>query len=183
MPSLDSIVLELQREALDRKCSVSDLLRRAMVVAQKLKLTEFEKWIGNELEGYNGAASEVPAYRRVLGQVKVNNPYRGWMPMTFEDPEEAELLSSRLCGQSVAELEHLLSGKKTSSALLMSFPPDLERDLMKSMNPVALKPFLQVSASSVFGILDAVRTSVLKWALRLETDGILAACGQCPAVT
>jgi len=66
---VESIVLELQKEALDRNCSVSDLLRRALVVAKKLKLAEFERWVGNELAGYKGPVNEVPEYRVLLGQV------------------------------------------------------------------------------------------------------------------
>jgi hypothetical protein len=166
------IVLELQKEALDREIAVSDLLRKAMVVARKLKIREFETWIGNELAGYSGDAREVPEYRRLTGQVKVFNRFQGWMPMTFEDPEHAQICSTRLCGQSAAELESLLGGKK-SSMLMMPFPPEMEKNLMESMHPIALQPLLHVPASAIVGILDTVRNTVLNWALRLEEDGIL----------
>jgi len=47
-----SLVLELQKEALDQRVSVSHLLRKALVVVRKLKLSEFQNWIEIELNGY-----------------------------------------------------------------------------------------------------------------------------------
>ncbi len=53
------IVLELQKDSLDQNVRVPDLLRKALVVAKKLKITEFEKWINNELNGYS-ESDEIP---------------------------------------------------------------------------------------------------------------------------
>lgn len=49
-----SVVIELQREALDRSIPASDLLRKALVVARKLSLPEFQSWIDRELNGASG---------------------------------------------------------------------------------------------------------------------------------
>lgn len=46
---MSSVIVELQREALDRNVHVSDLLRKALVVARNLALTEFQRWIELEL--------------------------------------------------------------------------------------------------------------------------------------
>ena len=40
-----SLVSELQQEALDEKASVVGLLRKALVVANKLELKDFTQWI------------------------------------------------------------------------------------------------------------------------------------------
>ena len=45
---MEGIVLELEREALDENVGIEALLRKAYLVARKLKLTDFEKWINNE---------------------------------------------------------------------------------------------------------------------------------------
>ena len=71
---MSSIVLQLQQESLDRSVSVTDLLRKSLVVSRKLKLREFEAWINAELIGY-GSQDEVPLYRKVKGSVKFFNPY------------------------------------------------------------------------------------------------------------
>jgi len=61
----NSIVLELQRDAVDGATRVSDLLRKALVVARKLSIPEFEAWINQELSGYEQA--QAPAYRLMEG--------------------------------------------------------------------------------------------------------------------
>jgi hypothetical protein len=47
-----SLVLELQREALNSTIPVTDLLRKALVVATELSIKEFQAWIEYELNGY-----------------------------------------------------------------------------------------------------------------------------------
>ena len=66
---MTSIILQLQQESLDRSVSVTDLLRKSLVVSRKLRLGEFEAWINSELIGY-GSQDEVPLYRKVKGSVK-----------------------------------------------------------------------------------------------------------------
>lgn len=47
-----AIVIELQQEALSKDTDLLSLLRKAYLVARKLKLKEFEEWINHELNGY-----------------------------------------------------------------------------------------------------------------------------------
>ena len=49
---MSSIVLELQKDLLDKDCDILQALRKAHVIAVKLHLTEFDTWIQNELNGY-----------------------------------------------------------------------------------------------------------------------------------
>lgn len=77
---MDGIVLELEREALDENVSVETLLRKAYLVAKKLKLTDFEEWLNSEQNGYHG---EVPEYRMISGNYRAWNPYRGWIPVYY----------------------------------------------------------------------------------------------------
>jgi hypothetical protein len=41
---MNSAVLKLQEEALSRDIGVSDLLRKALVISKKLRLSDFEQW-------------------------------------------------------------------------------------------------------------------------------------------
>ena len=59
---MDKIVIELQREALKSDFDIMNLLRKAYLVARKLKLQEFEDWVNNELNGYKDA-DKIPDYR------------------------------------------------------------------------------------------------------------------------
>lgn len=47
-------VVELQREMLNGTIRVSDLLRKALVVARKLSLAEFQGWIQLEVNVGHG---------------------------------------------------------------------------------------------------------------------------------
>ncbi|GAB1541151.1 hypothetical protein NUACC21_38210 [Scytonema sp. NUACC21] len=51
--AMNSLVLDLQRDAFDPSVSVLNLLRKALVVSQKLALKEFQEWIDFELNGYS----------------------------------------------------------------------------------------------------------------------------------
>lgn len=151
---------------------VPDLLRKALVVARKLQLTDFEDWIARELDGYK-LTRDVPPYRVIHGGIRAWNPYnRSWIPGVFEDPTEAERLSRRANGASVSELEETLEEtKRRGGQLQMPFDQATQAALMRRFN-VPLIPTLVISHTSLRHILDAVRTTVLNWALRLEADGI-----------
>jgi AbiTii len=165
---MNSIVLELQRDALENQTPVANLLRKALVVARKLRVSNIEGWIHSELDGYT-EPSAVPQYRELRGRVQCFNPYRGWVSVVFEDPKEAELLSSFRCTQALPELETMLSG---DGSLQVPFPPELEKHLMKGMS-VRLQPTLRIDQTALARILSSVRNAVLNWALQLEEQGIL----------
>src|SRR5271154_2225264 len=81
----ESLVIQLQRECLDRQTySTLDVLRKALVVAKKLDVTDFQEWIERELKGY-GPGDDIPKYRVVKGELKARNPYRGWIPVVFDN--------------------------------------------------------------------------------------------------
>jgi hypothetical protein len=170
---MTSLVLELQKDAIDSCSKVSDLLRKAYVVAKKLKVKEFAEWIDLELKGYT-EAPELPDYRSVTGQVKAFNPYNGWIPVLLHDHEIAEGLSHNLLKQPVAELENLVESAKSQDMpfLTMEFPKKVEQALMKNFD-VDFIPALILDVSQVYGAVEAVRNTVLNWALQLEEDGIL----------
>lgn len=164
-----AIVLQLQQDALDRDIPLSDLVRKALVVAKKLNLKDFERWISDELNGYG--SGEVPEYRVIPGEIRWWNPYRGWLPLLIEDNSLAEGLSKRGCGQSIGELEHLIGGDG-KGGLQMPLPLDVQRVLSKGMG-YETQIGLSISKTSLIRIAETVRTIVLNWALKLEADGIL----------
>lgn len=165
---MTGLVLELQTEALDRKIPVSDLLRKAFAVSKKLGVTQIEEWIGHELNGYP-SGEEPPKYREIRGSIKIWNPYHGWQPLHFGDPEMGEKLSSRKIMQPVGELDSL---NTDSGGLQVPFPEHIKNSLMSGMD-VPLEPTLHVSPTEVIGILDAVRNIILEWTLELEQNGVL----------
>lgn len=168
-----SIVLELQRDALDKSVSISDLLRKALVVARKLRITQFEEWINSELNGYGyKKRDDIPEYRKIKGSVKAWNPYHGWQPIIFQDHEIEEALSTRPCVSSIAEIESLVLSKTDQSILQMPYPSETEQQIRKAIHDDT-NITLVLPSTSMVRVVDAVRTIVLNWALKLEEDGIL----------
>jgi len=168
---MDSLVLELQKEALDSSSSIADLLRKALVASTKLGLDEFTDWINKELKGYT-LESDVPEYRMVSGQVVGYNPFHGWQPVLIPDLSMAELLSRRSIDQSVAEIESVLKKSGEKSQLTMPLSKKLELQLLKGIGENIPLTFHPIS-SEVYGVVEAVRNIILEWALKLEKDGIL----------
>jgi hypothetical protein len=161
------IVLQLQADALDPAISITDLLRKAKVVATKLDQADMREWVEGELTGING---RVPEYRMLHGRVMARNPYHGWQPVGFASEEESTWLSQRPCGQSIAGLQQLLANGKGD--LHWTFPPDVEASLMRRME-VRLPVTLVIDRSQIAAIIDAVRNTVLDWSLKLEAAGIV----------
>lgn len=165
---MSSLVLELQRDALDKSVSAVDLLRKALVVARKLKVTDLIDWLTHELNGYPEGA-EVPEYRKLRGELKVHNPYHGWVPLMISNPEHAEILSKRGTSQAISELDKIANGD--SDMAYVRLPRSIEHDLMKGME-FPLQPAVILSKTQIHGLVDKVRNTVLEWALGLEEQGI-----------
>lgn len=166
-----SLVLELQKEALDPNVRVSDLLRKALVVSKKLGVTEIEEWIRQELNGYEPGHS-IPEYRTSYGNVVVDDPYRGMIPVRFTHHEHEARLSKMPFICSAAQLEHLYGNGDSKSTILMSYNPKYGQKLMEGMAS-KVPPMLQVQLSELYKIIDAIRNTILNWALKLEEEGIL----------
>jgi hypothetical protein len=166
------LVTELQRAALDEDSSVSSLLRKALVVATKLQVSDFESWARSELEGYQDRLVPIPEYRKVHGAPKVWNPYHGYQDLQCETPKLAEIISSMPLGASVDALEQ--GRGKDGGTWMFTYPPDLEHSLMNGMRGgPKLKPSLHLSDSTIRSVLGRVRTIVLQWSLTLEKQGVL----------
>jgi hypothetical protein len=167
---MPKLVLELQRDAISETCSLGELLRKALVVAKKLRITDFELWVSHELNGYP-PGSEIPKYRKVVGSIKAWDRYNGWIPVIIEEAELARDCSRRMLGQAIGSLDVLVADRKGAN-LTIPFPPELEALLMRVLN-LPLQPVLLLASNQVDGILQAVRNTILNWALDLESRGIL----------
>lgn len=168
---MSSVVIELQRDALDRNVSITDLLRKSLVVARKLKIYEFEKWVSSELNGYR-KTEEIPDYRWATGSVKAWDPYHGWQPVMFKDNAMAAAVSRRANAQSIAEIENLLEKDDGKSTFQMPYSASVENQLRKAIS-FDTQITLFIPSTNIVKIIDAVRNIVLNWAMKLEEDGIL----------
>lgn len=170
---MQPIVLQLQADCLDHSTQPTALLRKALVVATKLKLPDFGQWCDSELNGYKDM-TKVPDYRQIHGEIKVHNPYHGWQPVLFQDSRILKLLSERKLAQPISELEDVVKSHSSKSVLQMPFPPELLHKFFDGdyLN-LGLIPVIIVNPSELVGIMDSVRNVILQWTLKLEEQGIL----------
>jgi AbiTii len=166
---MESLVLQIQRDALNMQVSVDELLRKAKTVAFKLGLEDFLTWIDLELSGYGDKG--VPPYREIRGELYSLNPMRGWVPLLFGDQDSRSELSVYKFRGSVTELTDLVSRCDTGSSfavpygsMRVAYGPDLTE--LASVR-------LQVDRAALVSILGAVRDKIHGWSLALEREGVL----------
>lgn len=167
---MNSIVIELQRDAVGGGGSNADLLRKSLLVAKKLRIHEMEKWLNDEMNGYADEA-DVPKYRWVGGAIKALNPIRGWIPAQFQDLSIRKRLSKWPLYSSVGEIESIIKNNQEQGAVMLAYPDAIQHTFIRDTPMAAIG--IEVPLSSVEGILESVRNFVLRWALQLEADGIL----------
>ncbi len=167
---MESIVQQLQALSTDSRQSVPELLRKAKIIATKLELKDFLSWINDELNGYGSSREEIPPYRFITGDPRGWNPYNGWIPVIFDNPETQKLIREMPIKQPIGELEDLYKSNATS--LQVPYNPEAQNALGKALE-FQTQFSLFVSKTAVAGILDSVRNIILDWTLKLEQEGIL----------
>lgn len=160
-----NIIIDLQESANNSQIKVSDLLRKALIVATKLNVESFKNWVDNELNGYE--TPPTPKYRSLRGEIRAQHPTGVWKNVNFLNEEDEEYWSKRDLLQPISEIESMVGNDeevkyKLSESILDS----------RSIRQGAI-PYCFVHPSAFFGVLDAVRTIVLEWTLKLDTEGIV----------
>lgn len=166
------IVLQLQELAADSGTPIPELLRKALLISTKLGLKDFRQWVLYELNGYD-RVDDLPDYRLIYGDLRVHNPYRGYIPFIIQESEIAEMVRQVHVMQSVDSLSHVLT-EAPDQMLTFPFPPEAEAALMRMQDSFsAMRPTRIVARNQIVGILEQVRTHLLSWALQLEVEGVL----------
>ena len=169
-----SLVLELQEIASSRRHVIMDVIRKALVVARKLKLSDFSDWLNSEMNGYMDFENPVPDYRKVRAYMRVVNPFHGLQP--FFMPSELE---RRLCDvefrQGISVVVDILNRHRDDpdrSDPKLALQPE-EREFLLAHMEIPLEPVRLVSLSQLDLMVNGVRNTILDWSLKLEEEGIL----------
>lgn len=169
---MSSIVKELQKEITNGDCDITNVLRKAHIIAVKLNLTEFDDWITKELNGYDNY-NDIPDYREIRGIFKAFNRHHGWIPVMSDKEEIGECLNKSKMFESVCELTSICNSSKNDMAIL-KYPMDMSAEFAKHFSIPYLTSFsLHVSVHDIKAIIDKIKTCILDWTLKLEEKGIL----------
>src|SRR5205823_4051493 len=68
---------------------VLELLRRAKVLATRLRQPGDVVWIDHEINGYQPPAP-VPSYRIIPSELRTRNPYHGWNAVAWGGPSKVQ---------------------------------------------------------------------------------------------
>ena len=169
--NMGSIVLELQSEIVSSNCDVVNILRKAHLIASKLKLADFDQWIQHELNGYPDQES-CPEYRKVRGSLKALNPYHGWIPIVIQNNEAEKMICDKKLPNSISEIISLCQSSKNK--LILEFSGEQLAMLDKMVDsPLSMRYALHIPTTAVKDIEEKVKNTILEWTLKLESEGIV----------
>lgn len=143
------------------------MIRKAYLVAKKLKLKEFEEWLNQEQNGYK---KEIPEYRNITGEIKAWNPYHGWIPMILS-AKVADIVSRRPIPNSISSLLDVYNSSE--DRVTFSVNGAMTEFFNNSTDFMPTKYAFFVSKSELYRIMSTVRNKILDWALLLEENGIV----------
>lgn len=165
-----SIVLDLQKLAIDSNCDILSLLRKAYFVSRKLDITDFQEWITFELNGYD-EHNKIPEYRKITGLLKGFNPYHGWIPVIIPDKRLEETICTHKLFDSIPSLVNLI-GNQGNSTLYIQLPGATIQTIC-SMTGYEANYGLRISSNSIANIIEQVKNKILDWSMLLEENGII----------
>jgi hypothetical protein len=101
--------------------------------------------------------------------------YGRWVPVLFQDDSAQEAVSKFSVLDPVAEIESLVerASRDSGGSLRVGFTPDQEAILARGSENGLVRHARFSRVEDLKGILDVVKTEILKWSLKLEKDGIL----------
>lgn len=166
-----SIVLDLQKEILSPNCDIVNVLRKAHLIAVKLKLSDFDQWIQYELNGYPDKES-CPEYRKVRGTLKYLNQFYGWSPIIIQNNEIEKIICERKMSNSISEIVSLSDSSEND--LIAELSGEESAFLDKNCNMLIPQRYaLHISSTAVKDIEEKVKNTILEWTLKLEEEGII----------
>jgi len=175
----DTLLHQIQMEAVDGDYDLASLLRKCRVLAQRLNNSDLKQWVVNELDGY-GTEAELPSYR-VLSQALLLGHYFGafgaevrniQIPTSAVLEEFREHVVGVRFTQGVREIQEQIANSE-KGALRIAVPPEAHaaiHDTQIREDMVLASVIKIVSTSFLQGILDTVRNRILNFTLELESE-------------
>ena len=173
-----SLLDEIRSDLTNQSADLSNTLRKAKVLANRIGLDEFREWVDSELSGYKDL-EKLPSYRRFrptnIGTF--NGYYQRSIKMTLPTsilPEPArEFAENLIINEGVGSLEAQRGqDRQINWSQEMVF---LARDLITITGDFVLAEAHQpVPAYLIAGILDQVKNKLLDFILALEENNVTA---------
>ena len=171
-----NLIEAIKKDIMNDDVSLATILRKAKILAFKLKSDEFRKWVDSELAGYQKEV-EIPSYRKIMAQNFgiFSGPFRSridnLMIPTFNLPDSIKEFANEIkFPEGIKELESMADSDRP---LQIKWPPEaiiLARERINvSGGHVLVDAWQPISKQVICGILDAVRNRLLDFLLDLQS--------------
>ncbi len=167
---------DIQNAIIDPKVRLSNVLRKASILAHRLKSEEFKHWIDQESNGYSGSIEDLPTYRVLSTQTfgHFSGPFQSGLrnapiPSAHFPEEIHKFATTQPFPQSVRELESIIENSK-GNTVQIHWPADLIVPIADRVyeNMVCMQAWKDISINQIEGIIDTVRNRLLKFVLEIE---------------
>lgn len=156
------LVKDIQLDILHNKDIVS-ILRKTLVLAQKLNLSDLEILIKSELNWYD-KKGKVPKYRIVYGNSIVWwNPYHGWILANIDNDKLFDLLTTIEMHESISVIEKF--AQRWAEVILPT------AYMSKFMN-ISTQYKVCVDKTPFIKIIEYLKTFILETCVNLEKEWI-----------
>jgi len=171
-----TLLQDIVASATQDNCDLPSLLRKALVLAARLRNDELKSWLGYELNGYP-TESLVPDYRRAetisygffadrfIGQATLQVPL-SVLPEQFREKYKTVALQNPI--NALVDLHTRSKDEETSIEL--PWPPAARRYAQKVSPLECIKVWRALNPSFVAGVVDTVKKRILLMALDLEAE-------------
>lgn len=170
-----NLVKEIQSDILDPSARLSSILRKAKVLAYRLKNADFKDWVDQELGGYAGNEDVLPDYRRAGSQSfghfvgPFGRQFKNAPIATFNFPDEIKEFARTVAFfEGIRALESLIESE--SQSFQYPWPAEyvaiVARVIYEDM--VCLSAWKPTSKAQIEQVLDTVRNRLLSFMLELE---------------
>ena len=172
MTLLDEII----DAAVDKKVPIGTLLRKCLVLEQQVKNEKFRAWLDHELDGYD-QIEELPPYRvfncvnkgLFIGiAVRMNDQP---IPIHLMEEKDRKLIEKGYLNQPAASYEGR-PDKSTDAALPWnpSLTAKYQTKFFEDSDLVLNRAWQEIPGSVLVGLLEQIRTRVLRFALELKDN-------------
>jgi len=166
-----NLLQEIQFELVQQPCILSNTLRKALVLAHRIKSDSLKSWVNQELDGYTDSRI-LPDYRKVAAQSFENHSIRERSGITNVSnmPVNIDFDYAHHCKipHGISTLEDLVN---SSSIIEINWAPDTFDALAEvtfEMGVILTRVWHQISKSDIAQIIDSAKNRLLNFALELE---------------
>jgi hypothetical protein len=167
---------EILDAAVDEKVPIGTLLRKCLVLEQQVKNEKFKAWLDRELDGYD-QIEELPPYRVFKCEnkglfigiaVSINDQP---IPVHLMEEKDRKFIEKVYLYQSAATYEGR-PDKSTDAALPWnpSLTAKYQTKFFKDKDLVLNRAWQEIPGSILVGLLEQIRTRVLRFALELKDN-------------